>query len=90
VFAARTQTRRQRQKRLQTESSGYESTAPADIEKRPVPKQRKLLHQFNNARVAMLKPKRLVFDLETLVVAFARIRNRLLLRGIRDAVGTKP
>jgi len=33
-----------------------------------------------------LKPKRLVFDLETLVVALARIRNRIGLVGIPDPV----
>lgn len=65
---------------------GHETISPAHVKNRPLPSRRKPLYQFNNARVAMLKPKRHVFNLETLVVAFARIRNRRGLVGIPDTV----
>jgi len=68
------------------ETFGHEPVAPSDIKNRSVPARRKLLHQFNDARIAMLEPKRLVLDLEALLVPGSRVRNRLLLRSIPDAI----
>lgn len=52
----------------------HKAIAPAHIDKRPA--RRKSANSFDNAKIAVAKPIRLIFNAQTMPVAFHRVRNR--------------